>query len=468
MHEMEAVRSPVLACVLGVSILVAGCGRDADSAQATSENRAGSTVAVAAPAPLEDADPSQTRPPLGEVARFVDEARRRNAAQSAPPSAEATGDIGTPTNAAPLPASPSSAAATVVSRCIGQTRHELDILPRHYQSLVELTAEDVALCRQAVQFEDSARTLEHLGRALLTQAYRPPGVSDDEVVDVMLRAAQAGSLWAQSYALLLGSQHFSRPDIVQHLRERVAAEPQAAGPRVLLAQTLMVVNGKMGRLLELREAYDQLFAAAQLEGGPSMVSGLVHQFMSFGFCGRLVPLSVKTIKQPKADFDAEENCAQLLSMAGDAGEPMANLSLGLLHLRNAYEAGDGRKAQAAQTRFEGQRTAAKKRLTMVVQSNSPYSSLGESVLADVDTIRMKSELEAEQGARALAGIAALILASPSTPQSSKSYQQESDDYFAEQKRRDCEQRRLEANVYSDTSGGQVAAWSHASFCAGVR
>ncbi|MGF6528991.1 hypothetical protein [Variovorax sp. PvP013] len=311
-----------------------------------------------------------------------------------------------------------NARAKVLATCVTYTHHELDSPVNDYRSLESIGENGVAACRRAIEeFPESIVAHEHLARALLAMRNRPPGLPNNEADEVTVRAARAGSLWAQSHSLIFGVEEFDRRTLVQRLHDVGAARPYEPGPKVLLAQTLMVVNGQILPYTALHRPAELLEAASRMSGGPAMVSAMASHLMSYGMCGRAVPPWSKVLKEPSPDFAGEEGCALILRIAANADDPVAHLTLGVLHLRNARQAGAGQNSKAtALARFEESKRAAKSHFSKVAQSNSLLSDFAKNLLVKVDGVQMVGPQSEELGANILLGLLGLALSSQSAPE----------------------------------------------------
>lgn len=355
-----------------------------------------------------------------------------------------------------------NAGAELLAACVSRTRHELDASPGNdYFGLDAIDDKAVAACRQAAQaLPDSTVAQEHLGRALLALGVRPPGLTMTESAEVTVKAARAGALWAQAQLVLFGVAEFDRNALVQRLRAEVGARPADPGPRVLLAQVLMVVGGRVRPYIELHQPAVLLEAAVKMDAGPAMVSAMAHHLMRFGLCGRTVSPWLKVLEAPKPDSQGEEGCAMVLRIAASVDDPMAHLALGGLHLRNAHQAGLGRVTRAAATaRFEESRQAAKRHFGRVAQSDSLLSGIGKQLLAKVDDVTMASSPSEDAGANLLLGLLGLVLSAPSSPgpASKSSAYEDAQAEQAERRRLECADARMRSAYMKPD--GSAEDWS---------
>jgi hypothetical protein len=171
-------------------------------------------------------------------------------------------------------------------------------------------------------------------------------------------------------------------------------------------------------------------------------------------CGRAVPPWLKVLREPKPDLAGEEGCALILRIAANADDPVAHLTLGMLHLRNARQAGAGRHSKAtALARFEESKRAAKSHFSKVALSNSPLSDPAKKFLVKVDDVQMSVSQPEELGNNILLGLLGLALSSPSGSDSntSRSSYEAVLDEQAERRKQECADAKARA-VFTSPDG----------------
>ena len=153
------------------------------------------------------------------------------------------------------------------------------------------------------------------------------------------------------------------------------------------------------------------------------------------------------MREPKPDLAGEEGCALILRIAANADDPVAHLTLGMFHLRNARQAGAGRQSKAtALARFEESKRAAKSHFSKVAQSNSSLSDSAKNLLAKVDDVQMAGSQSEEIGTNILLGLLGLALSSPPTPEAKNprsSYERVLEEQ-AERRKQECADAKARA------------------------